>query len=90
VRAVVASASNVEVLFERRVFPHWSIAIPAGMDETTVESGGYWNASDERRSISLTSLILTDKRGRRLPAKHVGVFGADHPGRRASPARIAT
>jgi hypothetical protein len=46
----------------RRVFPSWSIEIPSSFTEAFVEEGGYWHAYDEDRSISLTSLKVSDRR----------------------------
>jgi hypothetical protein len=51
-------------LAPRRVFPHWSIAIPPWFDETFVEEDCYWHAWDLTRSVSLTSMVFVDKRGR--------------------------
>ena len=47
----------------RRVFEGWSIMIPASFDETFVHEHNYWHAYDEHRSVSLTSLLITDDRG---------------------------
>ncbi len=46
----------------RRVFPSWSIEIPSSFAEAFVAEGGYWHAYDEHRSISLTSLQVSDGR----------------------------
>ena len=54
---------------ERRVFPAWSITIPASFDETFVLEDGYWHAFDQERSISLTSMLLTDANGSPVPAE---------------------
>jgi hypothetical protein len=60
----------------RRVFPHWSISIPVWFQETFVEDDCYWHAWDDDRSVSLSSIVFTDKRGRRpSPAELL----ADHP-----------
>ena len=46
-----------------RVFPAWSIEVPATFDETFVEEHAYWHPFDPVRSISLTSIRLSDDRG---------------------------
>lgn len=43
----------------RRVFPAWSIVVPDTFAETFVDES-YWHAWDEHRSISMTSLLITD------------------------------
>ena len=45
----------------RRVFAAWSIEIPSSFADTFVREDGYWHAYDAHRSVSLTSLTLTDK-----------------------------
>ncbi len=52
---------------ERRPFEAWSIAIPASFSETFVEEDSYWHAWSADRSVSLTSIVLTDRRGRPVP-----------------------
>jgi hypothetical protein len=59
----------------RRVFAAWSIEIPESFAETFDEDDAYWHAWDDHRSVSLTSVWVTDDRGpvsarkiaRRLP-----------------------
>ena len=60
----------------RRAFVHWSIRIPATFEETFVEEDGYWHAWDEETSVSLTSMAITDRRGRPAPA---AAMIRDHP-----------
>ena len=62
------AAARAEPTVYRRVFERWSVTIPAGMDETFLENEGYWHAWDARRSISLTSIHLSDRRGQPVPA----------------------
>ncbi len=50
----------------RQVFRRWAITIPAAFDETFLAEDGYWHAWDERRSVSLTSMAISDRRGRRV------------------------
>jgi hypothetical protein len=54
----------------RRVFPAWSIEIPAAFAETMVDGDAYWHAYDDHRSVSLTSVVLTDK-GRPVCAREI-------------------
>lgn len=51
----------------RRVFSAWSIDIPAAMEETFVGEDSYWHAWDRHRSVSLTSVVMTDL-GQPVPA----------------------
>jgi hypothetical protein len=44
----------------RRVFETWSIDTPASLEETFIAEDGYWHAYGPDRSISLTSIVLTD------------------------------
>ena len=68
---MVNIAANVEPTVVRQVFPHWSITIPAALAETFVEEDGYWHAWDARRSVSLTSLLITDRRGRPVTSRRI-------------------
>ncbi|OGO53799.1 MAG: hypothetical protein A2V84_09970 [Chloroflexi bacterium RBG_16_70_13] len=52
--------ATVEPTIVRRVFPAWSIEIPAGFEETFVADDSYWHAWDEARSVSATSLVITE------------------------------
>lgn len=53
----------------RQAFPTWWISVPPGFDVRFDQEGGYWHAWDAHRSISLTSIQLTDpgRGGRRVP-----------------------
>lgn len=62
---------DTERTIVRHVFPHWSITVPATLQETFVEQESYWRAWDLRRSVSLTSMVLTDRRGRPIPAHKI-------------------
>jgi hypothetical protein len=55
-----SSGPAAERSTRRRVFAAWSIEIPATFDETFVGPDGYWHAWDEHRSVSLTSVVLTE------------------------------
>jgi hypothetical protein len=55
----------------RQVFRHWSILLPAGFQETFVREDGYWHARGDDRSVSLTSALITDRKGRPVPARQL-------------------
>src|SRR5687768_10428198 len=59
---------DTDVVVERLVFETWSIEIPLHFAEEFVEDGSYWHAWDECRSVSLTSMLLTDQ-GQPVPAQ---------------------
>lgn len=65
---VVAAAEPMVV---RQVFRRWAITIPADFDETFLAEDGYWHAWDERRSVSLTSVAISDRHGRRVSAARI-------------------
>lgn len=56
-----AFAASLEATVVRTVFESWSIRIPAAFEETFSVDDGYWHAWDRGRSISLTSLVVTDR-----------------------------
>jgi hypothetical protein len=62
------AATRIEPTVMRQVFPYWSITIPAGFAETFVPEDGYWHAWDDRRSVSMTSVLVTDH-GRPVSAR---------------------
>jgi hypothetical protein len=64
-------AAPAEPTVIRQVFPHWSITIPAAFEETFVHEDGYWHAWDDRRSVSLTSLMIADHRKRPVPSRRI-------------------
>jgi hypothetical protein len=66
-----APSATAEPTFTRQVYPSWSIRIPYGMYETFVTDGDYWHARDDRRSVSMTSIVVTDRKGRPVPARKV-------------------
>jgi hypothetical protein len=69
--AVMRDAAPVDPTVVRQVFPNWSITIPSTFAETFVEADGYWYAGDGRRSVSLTSLLINDRRGRPVGSRSV-------------------
>ncbi|MGH2513632.1 MAG: hypothetical protein ACRDGQ_13200 [Candidatus Limnocylindrales bacterium] len=62
---------HAEPLVVRQVFAQWTIAVPPAFDETFVAKDGYWHAWDAHRSVSLTSLVITDRKGRRISAREI-------------------
>lgn len=70
VPAMEATTTWPEATITRRVFAAWSITIPASMEETFVDEDGYWHAWDAHRSISLGSVLLTE-RGKPVRAKRI-------------------
>jgi hypothetical protein len=50
-----------EPTIERRVFEAWSIQVPAVFAETFVHEDDYWHGYDEHRSVSLTSVLLSER-----------------------------
>jgi hypothetical protein len=65
-----AIASPLEPTVIRQVFALWSIRIPASFEETFVHGDDYWHAWDADRSVSLTSIVVTD-RGRPVGAREL-------------------
>ena len=55
-------AAPTEPTVERRVFEAWSIEVPAAFAETFVDADGYWHGYDQHRSVSLTSLVISEER----------------------------
>lgn len=56
-------APSPEPTIVRRVFETWSIEIPASFAETSVQEDGYWHAYDAGRSVSMSSLAVSDGQG---------------------------
>ncbi len=56
-------ARSIERLVVKRPFEAWSIAVPSTFAEAFVEGGSYWHAYDAPRSVSLTSVLLTEDHG---------------------------
>jgi hypothetical protein len=59
---MVDSAALVDGLIRRRIFEAWSVEIPAAFVESFVD-GSYWHASDDERSVSISSILLADPNG---------------------------
>src|SRR5262245_35033541 len=57
-----------EVLVARQVFETWWIGVPWGFDERWIAEGGYWHAWDRRRSVSVSSTVITGEGGRPVTA----------------------
>src|SRR5688572_11983570 len=51
-----------ETMTRRRVFETWSVEVPEEFEATFVEEGDYWHAYDDSRSVSLTSIVVSDGR----------------------------
>ena len=77
-------AAHAEPTVVRQVFPHWSITIPAAFAENFVEEDGYWHAWDARRTVSLTSLLITDRRGRPVTSRRILKRFPTEPGDRVA------
>ena len=67
---VTQIAAPAEPTVVRRVFEAWSIEVPASFEETFVQADSYWHAYGEDRSVSMTSIVLTDK-GRPVSAERI-------------------
>ncbi len=58
---MIPTPTDTEPTTERRVFEAWSIEVPAGFAEAFItEEGDYWHAYDEHRSVSMSSVVLTE------------------------------
>src|SRR6266550_1639154 len=56
---MIESEAPGERTIPRRIFEAWSVEIPA----TFVDDGSYWHAYDAGRSVSLSSILLSDANG---------------------------
>ena len=102
---MVDSDAPVERTVTRQVFETWSVEIPATFDESFVVDGSYWHAFDDERSVSLSSILLSDSHGpvsadrifRELPSLEgkaldelpSGLIGRAATGPAAQPAKAA-
>ena len=58
------SETGIPDVGTRRVFGSWSVAVPPAFEEAFIEDGGgYWQAWDEHRSVSLSSFVVNDDGG---------------------------
>lgn len=73
-------APAAEATIVRRAFEAWSIEMPASFEELFVEEDGYWHGYDEHRSISITSMIVTDDHGPVNAGRLLRQFRADQAG----------
>lgn len=69
----------------RQVFARWSIAIPAGFQETFIADEQYWHAWSVDRSVSLTSVLAVDQQGAPVRAQSLLEQLPAEPGRRIDP-----
>jgi len=53
-----------------QVFAHWSIQLPTSLRSPLVPDPQYWHARDEHRSVSLTSMVITEH-GRPVSQKRI-------------------
>jgi len=53
-------AAPFEPTTRRQVFAHWSVQIPMSLKAQFVPDAQYWHARDEHRSVSLTSMVITE------------------------------
>jgi hypothetical protein len=60
---MIESEAPVERTITRRIFEAWSVEIPATFAEMFVDDGSYWHTYDEERSVSLSSILLSDATG---------------------------
>jgi hypothetical protein len=60
---MIEPGAPVERTITRRIFEAWSIEFPATFAETFEDDGSYWHAYDEGRSVSLSSILLSDVHG---------------------------
>lgn len=68
---MVTERAGATATSRRRPYPGWSIEVPDAFDEAFVREGeGYWHAWTGDRSISLTSIFLTES-GRKVPAAQI-------------------
>ena len=90
---------KIELISVRRVFPRWSIDIPAEFVETYIDEDACWHAWDEVRSVSMTSVLIEDEHGpvgageiaqRLLPVEGAGLGGIPSRSRSASGPRVLT
>lgn len=77
-------AAPAEPTVTRQLFAHWSITIPVAFEETFVHGDGYWHAWDDCRSVSLTSLVIADRKKRPVPSRQILEQFPAGPGRRVA------
>ena len=73
-------AQPTEPTVVRQIFEAWSIEIPASFEELLIEEDGYWHGYDEHRSISITSMLVTDDHGPVDAGRLLRQFRADQAG----------
>jgi hypothetical protein len=66
-RDMDSTTDRPKLSFIRQVFPTWWISIPPDFEETFVRGEDYWHAWDRHRSVSLSSVLLTDPARRNRP-----------------------
>jgi len=58
----VSNQPLLQLRTRRRAFEAWSILVPIVFQETFIEDDRYWHAWTEQASISLTSIVMTERR----------------------------
>lgn len=59
-----------QVWIHTEVFPHWAVSIPRELRVIEPDDDQYWHARDEHRSVSLTSMEVTEA-GARVSARRL-------------------
>jgi len=59
---MIQNPTATEPTVQRRAFEAWSIEVPVAFAEAFVADDCYWHAYDEHRSISLTSIVISEQR----------------------------
>ncbi len=57
---MIQNPTATELTIRRRAFEAWSIEVPAAFAEIFVADDHYWHAYDERRSVSLSSIVISE------------------------------
>src|SRR6266576_668271 len=60
---MIGTRAPAERTLTRHAFEAWSVEIPATFAETFVVEDSYWHAYDDERSVSLTSILVSDADG---------------------------
>ena len=60
----------------RHVFPSWWISVPLDFEEDFIDDDRYWHAWDARRSVSLTSIVVTDSEADDRPVTGAALLAA--------------
>ena len=58
---MIKNPPATESTVRRRAFEAWTVDLPAAFAETFVAEDHYWHAYDEHRSVSLSSIVITEQ-----------------------------